>query len=49
MGNVVGTGEDSGNNPPQISHVWTAGHWPGSSVIICRPSGVVCGWSDWVV
>jgi hypothetical protein len=23
MGNVAGTGEDSGNNPPQISHVRT--------------------------
>jgi hypothetical protein len=23
MGSVAGTGEDSGNNPPQISHVWT--------------------------
>jgi hypothetical protein len=23
MGNIAGTDEDSGNNPPQISHVWT--------------------------
>jgi hypothetical protein len=49
MGSVVGTGEDSGNNPPQKTHARTVRICTGPSMVIRGPSVVVCRPSDWVV
>jgi hypothetical protein len=48
MGSVAGTGEDSGNNPPQKTHARTVRTCTRTIRDYMR-TVVVCGRFDWVV